>query len=92
MAWYNSLFMPTRLSPEDIQNIRLSLQPDFQEIRDTIEILQKDSQKVQKILDTLVHTGEKQKQEWTVLRAQHIAMRESLLRNKMVSEQDLQIQ
>ena len=38
MAWYNFLFMPTRLSPEDIQNIRRSLQPDFQEIRDRLDV------------------------------------------------------
>lgn len=92
MAWYNTMFIPTRLSLEDIRNIRLSLQPDFQQIRARFVISEEKIDHLITTVDGVNALTQKHDQEWAVLRAQYKVMRKALIQKNIASESELSIQ
>lgn len=83
--------MGQNLSSTDIGAIRQALKPDFQEIREDLASVKKDTQEITKSLDGVVHMVRRHDQEFVILRAQQDKMHDVLVQKGVATEEDLSI-
>jgi hypothetical protein len=83
------------LTPQDLQQIRTAVEavtePSFAAIKMDLEALRTDFGGLTTSVDEFLRIVRRHEEEWLVLRAQHVKMRELLIKKGVATEEELAI-